>query len=223
MLFKGSQIGCPFFKSMRRRKVRKAAKPVVKKNGLNFNKRRNKTKKTRNTGIISYLFVAVFAIFCGYALARCYGARIKQPNVSMEPTIMSTEISYIDKLAYHIGQPQLNDIIAFKPGNNVNASISIKRIVAMPRDKVLISGGKLYVNGEPVNNTMITTSSIKEAGLAATEIILGDDEYFVLGDNRNSSEDSRFETVGNVKRDRIIGKIWFSVDKDKDKKSDNKE
>lgn len=208
---------------MRRRKVRKTSKPQVKKNGLNFNRRRNKIKKSRNTGILSYLFVAVFAVFCGYALVRCYGLRIKQPNVSMEPTIMSTEVSYIDKLSYHIGQPQINDIIAFKPGNNVNASISIKRIVALPKDKVLINGGKLYVNGEVVNNTMINTSSIKEAGLAATEIILGEDEYFVLGDNRNSSEDSRFETVGNVKRDRIIGKIWFSKEKKKDKKSDNKE
>ena len=73
-----------------------------------------------------------------------------------------------------------------------------------------IKSGRLYVNGTATNLKQ-TGLSIKDAGRAETEITLGDDEYFVLGDNVNNSEDSRYESIGNVTRKEMIGKVWFCL------------
>ena len=73
-----------------------------------------------------------------------------------------------------------------------------------------IVGGVVYVNGE-VFDEAVSVSSIEEAGIASEPITLKEDEYFVLGDNRNNSEDSRFANIGNVRKEHIIGKVWFRI------------
>jgi signal peptidase I len=83
-------------------------------------------------------------------------------------------------------------------------------VIAVPGDTVLIQNGAVYVNGE-LFDEKVDVSAIEEAGLASEELKLEDDEYFVLGDNRNNSEDSRYANIGNVKKDYIIGKAWFRV------------
>ena len=84
----------------------------------------------------------------------------------------------------------------------------IKRVIALPGEHVKIQNGKVYINGELYKEDIVS-ASIEDPGVAADEVKLGDDEYFVLGDNRNSSEDSRMANIGNVKKDYIIGKAWF--------------
>ena len=83
-------------------------------------------------------------------------------------------------------------------------------MVAVAGDTVQIQKGTLYVNGKPFQEK-VEVSSMEDAGLAAEEITLGDNEYFVLGDNRNNSEDSRYANIGNIKKEYIIGKAWFRV------------
>jgi signal peptidase I len=83
-------------------------------------------------------------------------------------------------------------------------------VIAVPGDTVQIIKGVVYVNGE-VFTEEVTTSSIEEPGIAVEPIVLGEDEYFVLGDNRNNSEDSRFANIGNVRKEHIIGKVWFKI------------
>lgn len=100
--------------------------------------------------------------------------------------------------------------MAFTPKGNTSANDNVKRIVAVPGDTVQIKSGRLYVNGTATNLKQ-TGLSIKDAGRAETEITLGDDEYFVLGDNVNNSEDSRYESIGNVTRKEMIGKVWFCL------------
>ena len=78
----------------------------------------------------------------------------------------------------------------------------------MPGDTVQIKDGALYVNDELYKEST-DVASMEDAGIASDAIKLGKDEYFVLGDNRNNSEDSRYANIGNVKRDYIIGKAWF--------------
>ena len=80
----------------------------------------------------------------------------------------------------------------------------------MPGDKIQIKNGAVYVNGE-LFDEKVDTAAVEDAGLASEEITVGEDEYFVLGDNRNSSEDSRYANIGNVKREYIIGKAWFRI------------
>ena len=80
----------------------------------------------------------------------------------------------------------------------------------LPGETVQIKEGHIYINGELLEND-ITDTYIVTAGMTINPVKLGDDEYFCLGDNRNNSEDSRFSSIGNVKRDQLIGKVWFRI------------
>ena len=115
-------------------------------------------------------------------------------------------------IVWHItsGHRKKGDVVAFTPKGNTSANDNVKRIVAVPGDTVQIKSGRLYVNGTATNLKQ-TGLSIKDAGRAETEITLGDDEYFVLGDNVNNSEDSRYESIGNVTCKEMIGKVWFCL------------
>ena len=86
----------------------------------------------------------------------------------------------------------------------------VKRVIGVPGDTVQIKNGTVYVNGKAFDEET-DVASIEDAGLAAEEITLGAEEYFVLGDNRNNSEDSRYANIGNIKKDYIIGKAWFRI------------
>ena len=100
------------------------------------------------------------------------------------------------------------DVIVFLPNGNEKSHYYVRRVIACPGDTVQIKNGKVYINGELYKEDIVS-ASIEDPGVAADEVKLGDDEYFVLGDNRNSSEDSRMANIGNVKKDYIIGKAWF--------------
>ena len=106
------------------------------------------------------------------------------------------------------GKISTNDIVVFQPSSNLRAQYSVKRVIGTPGDKIRIAGGDVYLNDVLFHN-IAETEDIVDPGLAATEIVLGEDEYFLLGDNRNNSVDSRFEQVGNVSRDSLIGKAVF--------------
>ena len=99
-------------------------------------------------------------------------------------------------------------MIAFLPNGNEKSHYYVRRVIACPGDTIQIKEGVVYVNGEAYQEK-ITVASIEDAGVASEEIKLGNDEYFVLGDNRNNSEDSRLANIGNVKKSYIIGKAWF--------------
>lgn len=99
------------------------------------------------------------------------------------------------------------DIIVFKTGSG---ECYIKRIVAIPDETVLIKDGKLYINGEE-SDEKYGLELMNDPGIASEEITLGEDEYFVLGDNRNDSDDSRSLNVGPVEKDRIIGKAFYKI------------
>ena len=128
----------------------------------------------------------------------------------MAPAVVENGSVLVDRVAYHIRSPKKGDVVAFTPKGNTSANDNVKRIVAVPGDTVQIKSGRLYVNGTATNLKQ-TGLSIKDAGRAETEIPLGDDEYFVLGDNVNNSEDSRYESIGNVTRKEMIGKVWFCL------------
>ena len=118
------------------------------------------------------------------------------------------KILLVNTITYKLSSPENGDIIAFKPKSNVNASYSVKRVIAVPGDTIYINNGRIYLNDELYKENL-DVERIENAGIAATPITLLDDQYFVLGDNRNSSEDSRFESVGFVSSEDILGKIWM--------------
>ena len=195
---------------MNKRQIVRMARQVGKKigtgrSGLNFRRRRRKIQgeKVRYVSIWIAEILAVIAL--AFLVTLGYGKRISCSGESMAPAVVENGSVLVDRVAYHIRSPKKGDVVAFTPkGNNVN------RIVAVPGDTVQIKSGRLYVNGTATNLKQ-TGLSIKDAGRAETEITLGDDEYFVLGDNVNNSEDSRYESIGNVTRKEMIGKVWFCL------------
>lgn len=126
---------------------------------------------------------------------------------SMEPTLLNGDRILINKLEYGLSSPKRYDIVVFQP-NIETSHYYIKRIIGLPGEKLEIKNGLIYINDEKLTEPM-ELDSIISPGLAEKEIVLGSDEYFLLGDNRNNSEDSRFSNVGNVKHHNIIGKVWL--------------
>lgn len=116
----------------------------------------------------------------------------------------------VNRFIYKVLEPKTGDIIVFLPNGNEKSHYYVKRVIAVPGDTVQIRDGALYLNGEEYEEE-IDCETIQEAGLAEEELTIGEDEYFVLGDNRNNSEDSRYANIGNVKKEHIVGKAWFIV------------
>ena len=125
----------------------------------------------------------------------------------MEPTIHTNDHISINRASYLFGSPEREDIIAFYKSDSRTGSIQVKRIIGLPGDTVQIKDGLILINGETYMESGEFTK-INNPGLASDPITLGKDEFFVLGDNRNNSEDSRFIDMGNIKEENIIGKAW---------------
>ncbi|MGI6007698.1 MAG: signal peptidase I [Ruminococcus sp.] len=129
---------------------------------------------------------------------------------SMDPSFSAGDKFLVNRAVYRVSSPQRGDVIAFRTSNDEKASTHIKRVIGIPGDTVQIKDGIILINGETYVEER-DVPRIVNPGLAEEPITLGSDEYFVLGDNRNSSVDSRFADVGNVRKDYIIGKLWFVI------------
>ncbi|MCR5670806.1 MAG: signal peptidase I [Butyrivibrio sp.] len=161
--------------------------------------------------IFSWLFVTAMAVLIAAFLVLSFGEQVKIIGDSMEPTIYNGQGVLVNRLFFKILSPHKGDIVVFLPNGNVNSHYYVKRVVAVPGDTVQITDGLLYINGEPADEKEGTFDKMEDAGIAENEIKLGSGEYFVLGDNRNSSEDSRSANIGIVGKSMIIGEAWFKL------------
>lgn len=162
-------------------------------------------KEFLNTSI--YILIVLVLTYC---VVNFVGQRTAVMGSSMEPTLSDGDNLIVDKITYRMREPRRFEIIVF-PYRYASDTYYIKRIIGLPGETVRIDGeGRIYINGEVLEENY-GKEVIKEAGLADSEIVLADDEYFVLGDNRNDSADSRFVNVGNIKRENIIGRAWIRI------------
>jgi len=148
--------------------------------------------------IAAVIFLAYFIIYYCVEKTTVIGS-------SMEKTLSANDQIIINKFIYHVSDPKRFDVIVFKQSGKEHSFYNIKRIIGLPGETVQIKDGSIYINGE-VLDEIIEVEEMVNYGLAAEEIVLEENEYFVLGDNRNNSEDSRFASIGNITRDEIIGK-----------------
>lgn len=144
------------------------------------------------------------------------GQRTEVDGSSMEPTLYDKDNLIVDKISYRFRDPQRFDIIVFPfkyPDENGNTTYYIKRIIGLPGETVQIDQqGNIYINGEILEeNYGREVIDPDHIGIASSPIVLGEDEYFVMGDNRNHSSDSRTQIVGNIKRKDIIGRAWVRI------------
>ncbi len=159
--------------------------------------------------ILQWIFLVFIAAFMGVAVIYAFGIRTSVVGDSMEPALSNGQEVLINKIAYQFTAPKQGDVIVFRPNGNENAHLSVKRVVATPGDTVQIIQGKVVINGAVYVKDK--AEDTRDAGVAASEIVLGPDEYFVLGDNRRSSEDSRSANIGNISRSMIEGKAWYHL------------
>ncbi len=156
-----------------------------------------------------FKWIIEIAVVCALAfvLVWYFGQKVQIVGNSMQPKYESGDKALINRIIYNISSPKRGDIIAFYPNGNENAYCYVRRIVGLPGETVELKDGKILINGKEIEETYDTTA-IEDVGIADEPIQLGNDEYFVLGDNRQSVEDSRSSEIGNVKRSEIEGKVW---------------
>lgn len=155
--------------------------------------------------IVIWLLLIILTITASYFITTNVFVKTAVAGVSMEPTLMEGQVVIVNKIEYYLKSPKRNDVIVYKQSNREHSYYEIKRVIGLPGETVKIKNGIIYINDE-VLKEKIKTETIENAGLAEEGIKLDDNEYFVLGDNRNDSEDSRFASVGNVLRNEILGK-----------------
>lgn len=154
-------------------------------------------------------------VYVGIVLAITFliitfvGQRTHVSGESMENTLDDGDQLIVDKLTYRFHDPERFDIIVF-PFRYKDNTYYIKRIIGLPGETVQIVDGEIYINGELLEESY-GREVMQDAGLAAESITLGDDEYFVLGDNRNYSSDSRDPSVALIHRKEIIGRAWLRI------------
>lgn len=132
---------------------------------------------------------------------------------SMEPTLDHMDNLMVDKISYRFRDPKRFEIIVLQPFLQDKKTLYIKRIIGLPGETIQIGvDGTIYINGEKLTESygkeIIKPENI---GRAIEPITLGEDEYFVMGDNRNNSGDSRSKIVGNIGRSQIIGRAWIRI------------
>lgn len=156
--------------------------------------------------ILQVLVFAV-AIFLFVYLLILQPHKIK--GDSMQPNYPDGEYLLTDKVSYRFGEPERGDIVVFEPPNS-NGDEFIKRIIGLPGESVSISSGKFLINSSVLNEAYIDSSIRTDGGAYLGEnkqLIIPEDHYFVLGDNRSHSSDSRI--WGFVPIDNITGKAWL--------------
>ncbi|MDY5846053.1 MAG: signal peptidase I [Bariatricus sp.] len=161
-------------------------------------------------GALKWLFEIAIVCLIAFVCVWYFGQRVSNIGDSMSPIIKNGDIVLENRIIYDASTPKRGDIIIFKPNGNEKLHSYIKRIIGLPGETVLIEDGKIYIDGKELEEEYETTE-ILDPGLASEEITLAGDEFFVLGDNRESSNDSRMPEIGNVKRSEIEGKAWFII------------
>lgn len=178
--------------------------------GLNFGRQKKKVNITVLKEILIWTVEILITLLVAFTLVYFVGFRTSMVGQSMANTLNGGDEILVNRFVYKVTDPKKNDIIVFLPNGNEKSHYYVKRVIAVPGDTVLIENGAVYINGELFEEET-GAASIEEAGLAGEEILLEDNEFFVLGDNRNNSEDSRYANIGNIKKEYIIGKAWFRV------------
>ena len=138
--------------------------------------------------------------------------RTKVDGMSMESTLHDGDSLLIEKLSYRFGDPKRFDIVVFPYYDEFDGKVYfIKRVIGLPGERVRIDyDGNIYINDQILEENY-GKEVIEDPGRAVDEIVLGDDEYFVMGDNRNNSKDGRDPSVGNVKKGDFLGRAFFRI------------
>ena len=182
---------------------------MARKKGLSFYQKNKNISMTVIREIMSWIFWIFASILVAVVTVFCVGMKTSVIGASMEPSLYNGQEIFLNRLIYKVSSPKTGDVVVFLPNGNEKSHYYVKRVVGVPGDTLYVKSGILYVNNETLSEYF--NDEIAEPGLLENSVRLEEDEYFVIGDNCNNSEDSRSANVGTVKKDYIIGKAWFKM------------
>lgn len=183
---------------------------MARRKGLTFYQKKKRLDPRLLKDAVELIVGGTVAVFLAFVLIFSVGMRTSVIGDSMEPALHNGQEILMNRILYRISTPKRGDVIVFLPNGNKNSHYYVKRVVGLPGEKVQIREGDVYIDGAMLAESE-QFDKIIDPGIAQNELLLGSDEFFVLGDNRNSSEDSRSGNIGAVRKDNIIGKAWFHM------------
>ena len=165
--------------------------------------------------VLNWVILIFVAAIAGYAFVTFCYQTVEVIGPSMNPTLKDGQIVLVNKLDYKFHDIKRYDIVVYSKIDS-DAYYDIKRVIALPGENIKISSGRIYINDEQIKDCPIQ-DNIVNSGIAAGGITLGKNEYFVLGDNVNNSEDSRYTNVGVISKTEIKGKVVYITRPKEDK------
>ena len=170
---------------------------------------KEKLEDEKVSGFMRWVFEIVVTLVLAAMVGIMLFQTVTMQESSMEPTIAVGDRFFINRVVYKFSSPKRGDLIVFRTNASDDAALHIRRVIGLPGETIQISGGRILIDGEAYKEGK-DFPMISNPGLASSSITLESGEYFVLGDNRNNSEDSRYADIGMVKKRYIAGKIWFT-------------
>lgn len=168
-----------------------------------------KKRKSMFREALSWILYLVIVCGAVYLIVHYVGERTEVRGESMYPALNDGDQLIVDKISYRFSDPKRFDVVVF-PFRYQEDTFYIKRIIGLPGEVVQIYDGDIYINGKLLAESY-GNEKIENGGLASKAITLGEDEYFVLGDNRNNSADSREPSVGTISKDDMIGRALVRI------------
>lgn len=178
---------------------------------LDYQKSRKSIRRNRILRkLFSWILPLAAVVLLAFIIVNIVLEKTVVPGDSMELTLSAEDTILVNKFAYLFRGPQRNDIVVFKQSGSEHDYYDIKRVIGLPGETIQIIDGQVWVDGE-LSEDIINCENMLIPGLARDAVTLEENEYFVLGDNRNNSEDSRFANVGTIVRENLIGKAWIRM------------
>ena len=159
--------------------------------------------------LMGWLLYIIIIVGAAYLIVTFVGQRTQVSGSSMETTLSDGDQLIVDKISYRFRDPKRYEIIVFPYQYEPN-TYYIKRIIGLPGETIQIIDGYIYIDGEQLDEHY-GNELMNDPGIAAEPVALGEDEYFVLGDNRNNSQDSRAANVGVIHKDDLLGRAWVRI------------
>ena len=159
--------------------------------------------------LMGWIVYIIIIVALAWVIITFVGQRTQVSGHSMETTLSHGDQLIVDKISYRFRDPDRYDIVVF-PYKYEENTYYIKRIIGLPGETVQIVDGYVYIDGQQLDEHY-GNEVMLDPGIAEEPVTLGDDEYFVLGDNRNNSQDSRAANVGVIHRKDLLGRAWIRI------------